>query len=527
MAVKIDEQEILEVSAKERFDALDGERTTVLDEARACAELTLPYLMPPDGHTETNILDNPYQNLGARLVNNLSNKLAFTMLPPNTPFFRLLPDASTEEMIAGDEDTKNKVNQLAVMIENKAKQKISNEYLAVPVVELFKSLVVTGNALGVKIEPESSVDKGLKTYRLDNYVVKRDYRGNPLEIITRETINPNTLDEDIIESLDLNVDDDSEDVTLYTRAVFKVGKWYEYQYIEDNLVEDSLATYSIEDFPYIPLRWTSVNGHNYGVGHCSQHKSDLITLEGAYQLLLESSSVAGRTIFGIKPGSQIDLNELNNAPNGSAIFGDFDNDLTVSRVEKHNDLQLVMNIVDQTTRRLEQAFLAASSAVRDSERTTLGEIQYMAQDLEQSLGGVYSVFAQEFQVPLAKLILKSIGNSTDIDTEGFEYVPITGIEALGRNNDLQKLRQFSMIIQETPVLQEAIKTKFNVDNYIEDVTVASNLPSGRYIKTPEQVAQEQQAMQEQQLAMQGGGAMAQEAGKGAGQQLTQPQQGQQ
>ena len=158
---------------------------------------------------------------------------------------------------------------------------------------------------------------------------------------------------------------------------------------------------------------------------------------------------------------------------------------------------------------------------------TATEIQYMAQDLEQSLGGVYSVFAQEFQVPLASLIMKDIStNDSELDTEGFEFVPITGIEALGRNNDLQKLRQFSMVIQETPVLQEAIKTKFNVDNYIEDVTVASNLPSGRYIKTTEQIQQEQQAIQQQQLAMQGAGAMAQEAGAGAGKNMTGQGQGQ-
>lgn len=295
-----------------------------------------------------------------------------------------------------------------------------------------------------------------------------------------------------------------------------MGKWYEYQYIEDTYIENSLATYSQETFPYIPLRWTSVNGHNYGVGHCAQHKSDLITLEGAYQLLLEAASIAGKTIFGIKPGSQIDMYEFNNAQNGQAIFADFDNELTVARVEKHNDLQLVMTIIDQTTRRLEQAFLAASSAVRDSERTTLGEIQYMAQDLEQSLGGVYSVFAQEFQVPLARLILDSL---PEVDTEGFEFIPVTGVEALGRNNDLQKLRQFSMLIQETPVLQKAIETRFNVDNYIEDITVASSLPSGRYIKTKEQQQAEAQAMQEQQLLAQGGGAMAQALGQEGGKAL--------
>jgi len=153
----------------------------------------------------------------------------------------------------------------------------------------------------------------------------------------------------------------------------------------------------------------------------------------------------------------------------------------------------------------------------------------MANDLETSLGGVYSLLSQEFQFPLARLVLSDLSKDKDspVDAEGFEFTPVTGIEALGRNNDLEKLRQFSGILQETPVLQESIGQKFNVDNYIEDITIASGLPSGRYTKTPEQQAQDQQEAQQAQLAMQGGGAMAQSAGQAAGQQMVGGQGGQQ
>jgi hypothetical protein len=176
-------------------------------------------------------------------------------------------------------------------------------------------------------------------------------------------------------------------------------------------------------------------------------------------------------------------------------------------------------VYQDTSKRLEQAFLSATSAVRDSERTTALEIRYLANDLEQSHGGVYSVLSQEFQVPMSRLILKELERTSNVDLEGFEFVPVTGMEALGRNNDADKLRQFSQVLQETPVLQQSIAQYFNVPNYIEDLTVAYSLPSGRYIKTPEQIAQEQQAMQEQQLAVQGLGAAAKSAGAGLGAQV--------
>ena len=143
----------------------------------------------------------------------------------------------------------------------------------------------------------------------------------------------------------------------------------------------------------------------------------------------------------------------------------------------------------------------------------------MASDLEQSLGGVYSVLSQEFQAPLARLILNGL---KDVDMGGFEFIVVTGVDALGRNNDLEKLMQFTKVLQATG-LQEAIAQRINIDNLINDLTTASSLPTGRYVKSQEQIAQEQQAAQEQQMLAQGGQALAQQAGAGMGQRLA-PQQ---
>lgn len=143
----------------------------------------------------------------------------------------------------------------------------------------------------------------------------------------------------------------------------------------------------------------------------------------------------------------------------------------------------------------------------------------MAADLEQSLGGVYSILSQEFQAPLARLILTEI----KVDFGTFDYVTVTGIDALGRNNDLEKLMQFTQVLQATG-LQEALASRMNIDNLINDLTTASGLQTGRYIKSSEQVAAEQQQAQQDQLAQQGMGAIAQGAGQGLGKAMTQPQQ---
>jgi hypothetical protein len=159
-----------------------------------------------------------------------------------------------------------------------------------------------------------------------------------------------------------------------------------------------------------------------------------------------------------------------------------------------------MELVQILTRRLEQAFLSASSAVRDSERTTLGEIRYLANDLEESLGGVHSILAQEFQNPLAKILLKNM--DTSVNMEGLDLIIVTGVEALGRNNDIDKLRQLNSLIQELGS-PELVLQRMNIDNYITDISKNLGLPQDRYIKGEQQLAQEQQQAQGQALEQQG------------------------
>ena len=509
--VKIDPKKISQEAIKAKFNMLNNNRNTILTRARDCALLTIPSILPKDGHTENDSFVTPYQSLGARLVNNLASKLLLTMLPPNNSFFRLFPTNSVKKQLSDAQI--EEANNIAISIEGEAQKAIETQAIRVVAFELIKSLITTGNALGVK------TDTGMKSYRLDAYVISRDYRGNPIEIITTEKVNVNTLDTKIVDLLELD-SDSTRDVTVYTRAVLKEGSWVEYQYVDDVLVENSEKTYKPADFPYLPLRWSSIGGHNYGVGLVEQYIGDFRSLEACYEILIEYAAVAGKTVFGVKAGSILDIKALSEASNGDVIQGDFEQDVTVLRVEKGSDIQYIQQVAETLSRRLEQAFLSAQSVARDSERTTSTEIKYMAADLEQSLGGVYSVLSQEFQAPLATLILNGLSN---VDMKGFTYTVVTGVDALGRNSDLEKLMQFVNILNQSG-LSQAIQARLNVDNLINDITTASSLPTGRYVKSEQQVQQEQQNAQQQAVLANGANAAATSAGQGIGQQLSgQPQ----
>jgi hypothetical protein len=495
-----------EVSCKERFQKLDADRSSVLDRARECSKLTIPSVVTDDGHTESDDLDTPYQSVGSRLVQNLASKLLLALVPPNTSFFRLVPAPEVVELAEQAEDQgKEKLEAQLVNLEQELLKQIEREALRVPIFEALKSLIIGGNSLLYKVEGS------IKAYKLANYVVLRDFKGNPIDIISKEALSRDTLPEDILNQLDGDGEgqEAGAKVNIYTRAVKKDGKWYEYQEVEDVFVEGSDTTYSKEsELPFIPLRWTSINGENYGRGLVEQYLGDFRSLEALYQLLLEASAVMSKVIFGKRPGGVLDVDDINEAENGVCILGDLENEITTLRVDKGGDLQVPMNMVEQLTTRLEQAFLAASSAARDSERTTATEIRYLAADLEKSLGGVYSILSLELQRPLAHLLLKQ--SKAPVEQLGIELAIVAGIEALGRNVELDKIMQFTQIIQNIGS-PELVLQKMNIDGLISKIGNALSLDTTDLIKSEEQVQQEQQAAQEQQLLAQGAGNLVDSA----------------
>jgi len=52
-------------SIAKAYENMAADRDAFLTRARSCAELTIPTLMPPEGHTGSTQYDTPYQSVGA------------------------------------------------------------------------------------------------------------------------------------------------------------------------------------------------------------------------------------------------------------------------------------------------------------------------------------------------------------------------------------------------------------------------------------------------------------------------------
>ena len=138
-----------EGNLKKQYDQwAQKKREPFLRRAREASELTLPTLVPPEGHTGQQDLPSPYQNIGSRGVNNIASKLLLIMFPPNQPFFRMvINDYDTLEETEGNPEGKAAVEKALSRYERAVIQDVETSDARIKMFQTMKHLVVAGNTL--------------------------------------------------------------------------------------------------------------------------------------------------------------------------------------------------------------------------------------------------------------------------------------------------------------------------------------------------------------------------------------------
>jgi hypothetical protein len=506
-----------DTTAASRYQALSSIRQPVLDRARECAALTLPFLIPPEGSTEGVKLPTPYQSVGARGVIALTAKTLTTTLPPNTPFFRLDIEEYTLKELSQNPGLRSEIEAGLAMVERTASLAIESSNLRVGVHESLQHLVVSGNVL-MHVMP----DKGMRVFGLDNFVCLRDPSGNPIEIIAKEIVAKEALPDGVAEmlpekkktkrrGLDTGTPDNH---TLYThlRRV-NARKWDVVQWVDDMIIESTRGSYPVDLCPWLPLRWNRIDGESYGRGHVESYLGDIKTLEALSKAIVEFAAGAAKVIALVNPNGITSETDLSEAENFEFVSG-LATDVSFMRIDKYADLNVAKTLADDLTRRLEQAFLMGSSIQRQGERVTAEEIRYMAAELEATIGGVYALLSQELQLPLVNILLHQLTKSKRLPPlpKGVVTPTITtGLDALSRANDLVKLDRLVAGLRDL-YGPEALAQETNVGDYIKRRAAALGMDIDGLIKSDEQKAAEAEARQQREMMQQLGPNMINAAG---------------
>lgn len=490
-------QEMQEQGAKKTYERLKSDRQPYVDRAVDCAKVTIPALFPKENDDKSTKYETPYQSVGARGVNNLASKLILALMPPNSPFFRLgmSDEVLAEYMNNGQEDTKAQVEQALMMIENRVMKYIESNQIRVTVLESIKQLIVAGNAL-LFLPP---AEGGIKLYKLMDYVIQRDGLGNVVQIVTLDKVAYATLDE-TIQNL-IKTDKKPEDlINVYTHVCRSGDNYLSYQEVDEQVIQGSEQTYPVAKTPYIPIRMVKMDGESYGRSFCEEYLGDLNSLENLSKAMFKLSTIAANIYFLVNPNGVTRVKKLENATSGDFVAGRKE-DVDVLQLDKYYDFNMTKAQADAIENRLSFAFLLSSVVQRNAERVTAEEVRTVASELEDTLGGVYSILSQELQLPLVRRILNQLQSTGEVPNlpEGtVEPTITTGLEALGRGHDLEKYATVLNLISQIPGAQEMINWNVMLLNLFTGVGVETE----GLIKTQQQIEEEQQMAMGQEMAMQ-------------------------
>jgi hypothetical protein len=248
------------------------------------------------------------------------------------------------------------------------------------------------------------------------------------------------------------------------------------------------------------LRFIRVDGEDYGRGFVEEYLGDLRSLEALTQAVVEASSASAKVVFLVRPNGVTNKKMLAEARNGAIITGDR-NDVSCLQVEKQADLRIAQNVMEAITLRLGYAFLLNASAVRNAERVTAEEIRYLSNEIETALGGAYSVLSQEFQLPLVSRIMDRMQRQNrlpKIDNKIIRPVITTGVDALGRASDLNKLDLFVQGIASI-LGPQGLAQFINMDNYLTRRATSLGIDTEGLIKDQQAVAQEAQGANQNEM----------------------------
>ena len=482
-------------TAKSVYDSLEGKRYQYLDRSRSCSKLTLPYVMPEEGHGPHSRLDTPFQGVGARGVNNLASKLLLALLPPNAPFFRLNIDKYALANEGAPEELISEIETSLQQVEESVMSEISREAYRTAIHAALKHLIVTGNVL--LYMPDEG---GIRVFHLDRFVVDRDPMGNVLHIATKENLSYEAVDDEVKAALASSGGQPTDEIHLYTAACREGDNFVIYQDVNGVALPSSGGTVKADKNPFIPLRFSRIDGESYGRGYVEEYLGDLQSLEGLTRAIVEGSAAAAKVMFLVNPNGTTRARTLAESPSGAIVQGNAA-DVTTLQLNKVNDFRTAQASIQVISDRLGSAFLLTSGVVRNAERVTAEEIRMLSQELESALGGLYSLLSTEMQMPFVNRLMDVMKRKKKLPALPKDVVSpviITGVEALGRGNDLQKLDLFLAGAAQV-VGPQAVAEFVNVGEYFQRRATSLGIKTAGLVKSQEEMQAEQQ--QAQQMAM--------------------------
>lgn len=487
-------------SGPQIWTSMTVNRATMLDRKRKLAEFTIPSTLTESNYSsQTDTLTNGSSSLGAQGATNIINKLMLAMFAPGLSFLRLeLEQAAKAKFLEslGLEDDSLLTDVLANG-EREAMRTLEQSGSRPHLYEALAHLVCVGDVL-----MDLSDTNVISFLSLRDYAVKRNRKGKVIRLVMTEKTTVGDLEPEAQREYRNGVPqcDEDDEVTIYTVVRWASGMYRSTVWVEEvQLSPRHGGRWTEENLPYRALTWRLPIGQDYGVSLAEEYANDHVVHDQVSEALADGSVLASQFRWACNPGGQTDPAEIEASRNGSVIPGD-KNDIQLIFANIGQQLATVGGVEETYARRLGRGYLMNTAVTRNAERVTVEEMRIQANELEQGLGGVYSRLAIDMQGPIARWSLRR----AKIAIKGTAIQPtiITGLDALSRSADLERLMGFLSDLNNLAALPPEIRQQLNEETIIADMAAGRGVDRSKYVARPDVVAARRQQAAEEQAEQQ-------------------------
>ena len=475
-----------DIEIKAAFDKCVMERSYLEHRWLDYAGWTLPFLFPHEEYYSTVEMQNDYQSLGAQAVNHLANKIVMTLFPPSRPFFKIEIDPQTSGALEEMGFSEGDIDVFTSRAEREAMKNMEKVKLRTAVILAVKNLITLGNTI---VYYPDKLNRPVQVYNLRDYTIKRDMSGQLMQILTRDRKHIDTLPTELRMMWDGNSPHADGRIDLYTSITLNEdNQFFVKQELEDTyLIPESFSIYPKDKLPWNALTWNLVRGQDYGNGLVEEYSGDLHVYSNMSESQMKLAAIAADIKILVNPMGQTDVDTLNESEAGTYVYG-LPTDVAYLQLEKMAELNFVNHIMETYSRRISSAFLLGTQVTRDAERVTAEEIRMQTNELEASLGGVYSRLAEDMQQPLAMKLLESVNE----ELAALSPQILTGVESLSRNSEHEQMVLYINDLALMASIPEPLHPYIRWDDFAKVLASNRGLEYSKFVKDTEEVEEDTQ-----------------------------------
>lgn len=503
-----------EKTLKAQFETADNARSADKARLQECALYTDPKMLPGDVSGPNGEIIRSFEDIGRRGLANLVSRMSVALFSPGLPWFAFAPTPRMQVEL--DAESFDAWDGFLYARELQVQSRLEQTSYRVAMRPTIKSILGVGSGL-----VHMDTDFTFRTYRWDQYVQKRRHSGEWQWLITKVELLPEEITDDMAAKSGLEqarikaASDANRTFSVFTRCDRQADGTF---VVRIELNGKDIDQFAEKTSPFLLVGFDEIPGEDYPQGFADEHLPSLRSANALKKGILEGVAMATKYNPVVDTTKGVDAKDVAK-PNGVVITGRVNGGVVdgigFAQTQKHADLRVAQEELQSIKQDLGKAFLLESAAQRQAERVTAVEVARVGRELEDALGAPYVQIADELQKPMIERTIDLMQRNGDLlplpDSiqAGAETKILTGLEALGRQRTLEKLGYAIERIVQVPGAADRIRWA----QVYEDVFRGTSLDPNKYIKTDEEVAAEQQAAMDQQIAAAGAQQLMQTAGK--------------